>query len=166
MKPIKDNQNDCNNGYEIRKIPLPPMIKNGKFKWLRGIVHDGFLYGIPAWAKCGILKVDIDAIWGRRYQENDRNRHDLRQVQAKDSKEDSIEENEVVSILPIPELDSIEVDDDKNQSREGMNPTRWLWHGAAMDVNRTSIFCIPSNSHRELLMLLISITCFSLLYQR
>ena len=142
------------------------MIKNGKFKWLRGIVHDGFLYGIPAWAKCGILKVDIDAIWGRRYQENDRNRHDLRQVQAKDSKEDSIGENEVVSILPIPELDSIEVDDDKNQSREGMNPTRWLWHGAAMDVNRTSIFCIPSNSHRELLMLLISITCFSLLYQR
>ena len=51
--------------YKIRIEPLPPHVADTKFKWLRGIIAHGYLYGIPAWADC-VLEVDIDAMWGRR----------------------------------------------------------------------------------------------------
>ena len=57
-------------GYQIRTIPLPSYVAGGKFKWLRGILADGYLYGIPAWADC-VLQVDIDAIWKRRQTKDD-----------------------------------------------------------------------------------------------
>lgn len=53
------------NGYQVKTVPLPPSVAGGKFKWLRGILTNGYLYGIPAWATC-VLQVDIDALWGRR----------------------------------------------------------------------------------------------------
>ena len=47
----------------IELIPLPnhhePKINEGKFKWLRGIITDGHLYGIPAWSNHGVLKVRL-----------------------------------------------------------------------------------------------------------
>lgn len=52
-------------GYKIRIEPLPEHAANGQFKWLRGIIANGYLYGIPAWAN-SVLEVDIDAMWGRR----------------------------------------------------------------------------------------------------
>jgi len=67
-------------GYKIRIEPLPPHVANGKFKWLRGIIAHGYLYGIPAWADC-VLQVDIDAMWGRR----------------------EASEEGIVKLLPLPE---------------------------------------------------------------
>ncbi|KAI2509111.1 hypothetical protein MHU86_5359 [Fragilaria crotonensis] len=49
--------------YKIRLEPLPEHAANGQFKWLRGIIAHGYLYGIPAWANT-VLQVDIDAMWG------------------------------------------------------------------------------------------------------
>jgi len=51
--------------YKIRIEPLPDHAATGKFKWLRGIIAHGYLYGIPAWANY-VLEVDIDAMWGKR----------------------------------------------------------------------------------------------------
>lgn len=51
--------------YRVRIEPLPDHVADIKFKWLRGIIAHGYLYGIPAWANC-VLEVDIDAMWGRR----------------------------------------------------------------------------------------------------
>jgi hypothetical protein len=65
-------------GYQVKTIPLPGSVAGGKFKWLRGILANGYLYGIPAWANC-VLQVDVDALWGRR--------------QAK----------EILRLLPLPE---------------------------------------------------------------
>lgn len=71
---------DQNNEYRVLTVPLPPSVAGGKFKWLRGILADGYLYGIPAWADC-VLQVDIDALWKRR----------------------TLNENEnVVRLLPLP----------------------------------------------------------------
>ena len=70
-----------NGGYKVKTIPLPQSVAAGKFKWLRGILVDGYLYGIPAWADC-VLQVDIDALWNRR--------------QAKNS-------TDIVKLLPLPE---------------------------------------------------------------
>lgn len=51
--------------YKVKTVPLPASVAGGNFKWLRGILCDGYLYGIPACTK-NVLQVDIDAIWGRR----------------------------------------------------------------------------------------------------
>lgn len=51
--------------YKIRLEPLPEHSATGQFKWLRGIIAHGYLYGIPAWAN-SVLEVDIDALWGKR----------------------------------------------------------------------------------------------------
>jgi hypothetical protein len=69
-----------NGGYKVKTIPLPKSVAAGKFKWLRGILVDGYLYGIPAWANC-VLQVDIDALWKRRKAKN----------------------NDIVKLLPLPE---------------------------------------------------------------
>jgi hypothetical protein len=34
--------------------------------------------------------------------------------------------------------------------KEEQKPTRWLWHGAALNANKTAIYCIPSNAHQVL----------------
>lgn len=44
---------------KISTIPLPNEHHQGHFKWLRGVVHDGCLYGIPAWSTKGVLKVHL-----------------------------------------------------------------------------------------------------------
>ncbi|KAG7373265.1 hypothetical protein IV203_033989 [Nitzschia inconspicua] len=51
--------------YRLQSIPLPKRVANGSMKWLRGIISDGLLWAIPAWAD-SVLCVDIDAYWGRR----------------------------------------------------------------------------------------------------
>lgn len=51
--------------YRMKTIPLPESIVNRNMKWLRGIISDGYLWAIPAWAN-KVLCVDIDAFWGRR----------------------------------------------------------------------------------------------------
>eukprot|EP00578_Thalassiosira_sp_NH16_P002026 CAMPEP_0181131978 /NCGR_PEP_ID=MMETSP1071-20121207/30747_1 /TAXON_ID=35127 /ORGANISM="Thalassiosira sp., Strain NH16" /LENGTH=509 /DNA_ID=CAMNT_0023218275 /DNA_START=353 /DNA_END=1882 /DNA_ORIENTATION=+ len=55
IKPSSNN----NDKAEISMIPLPAEYQQGHFKWLRGVVHDGHLYGIPAWNTKGVLKVNL-----------------------------------------------------------------------------------------------------------
>ncbi len=136
-----DVEEDSNFGeYIMNKIPLPHSIamgKNKKFKWLRGIIWNGFLYGIPAWSNEGVLRVDIDQYWGRRRQ-------------------DKIDD--IVTVLPFPQgalggnhSSSLGNNDDSNTNNmDGEYPTRWLWHGAAMNKNETAMYAIPSNAHHIL----------------
>ncbi len=113
--------------YRIHTIPLPKGINEGKFKWLRGIISNNFLYGIPAWSNNGILKLDIQKLW-ENHEERMENGHDLY--------------DDVVSTIPLPE--SFYNHDEENK------PSRWLWHGAALNSNKTAIYCIPSNAHQVL----------------
>ena len=108
LHPSKD-------GYQIKTVPLPSDGAGGKFKWLRGILAHGYLYGIPAWAD-SVLQVDIDALWGRR---KDRG-------------------GDIVKLIPLPAT-----------FKAGAT---WQWHGAALNADKSAIYCIPSNA-REVLKL-------------
>jgi DNA-binding beta-propeller fold protein YncE len=117
--------------YQVHKIPLSPEISKGKFKWLRGIICDGYLYGIPAWSNAGILRVDIDSYWKRR------------QIPRSD---------DIVQILTLPEYYNFLNIATKtvDQNIDGEYPTRWLWHGAALNKEKNAIYAIPSNAHHVL----------------
>ena len=63
----------CRASIRCGLYPYPPesvlpvcQANGGRFKWLREVVCNGYLYGIPAWATTGVLRVDIAALWGRR----------------------------------------------------------------------------------------------------
>lgn len=120
-----------NGEYQVHKIPLPSEVSKGKFKWLRGIICDGYLYGIPAWSNAGILRVDIDSYWKRR---------------------ESPRMGDIVQILKLPDyynfLNITSKELDKNI--DGEYPTRWLWHGAALNKEKNAIYAIPSNAHHVL----------------
>jgi hypothetical protein len=58
------------NRYRMKHIPLPPQVSGTKFKWLRGIFADGYLWAIPSWAD-SVLCVDVDGYWGRRVLKGD-----------------------------------------------------------------------------------------------
>eukprot|EP00559_Dactyliosolen_fragilissimus_P003459 CAMPEP_0184859660 /NCGR_PEP_ID=MMETSP0580-20130426/4646_1 /TAXON_ID=1118495 /ORGANISM="Dactyliosolen fragilissimus" /LENGTH=562 /DNA_ID=CAMNT_0027356431 /DNA_START=32 /DNA_END=1720 /DNA_ORIENTATION=- len=129
----------------ITTIPLPNFCKEGSFKWLRGIVANKHLYGIPAWSTYGVLKARLDG-------------------KGKGPK---------VTLLPLPDscttdLHSDDLNDEIIESdaarrvRNKRNGTsidrkRWMWHGGAVGGgggnNVTScdaIYCIPSNARRVL----------------
>ncbi len=112
--------------YQIHTIPLPKNSYNTstKYKWLRGIICNDYLYGIPAWSNDGVLRLDLHELW-----------------KSYESKEEYDTENDIVSIIPLPEEFYTQKDD---------RPTRWLWHGAALNSNQTAIYCIPSNAHQVL----------------
>lgn len=78
LYPSNENDDD---DYQVRIIPLPKSVADGKFKWLRGILANGYLYGIPAWADC-VLQVDIDALWNRRQ---------------------GVKDEDIVKFLPLPD---------------------------------------------------------------
>lgn len=116
-----DVTNSRDGEYEMHTIPLPHEIAEGQFKWLRGIIASGCLYGIPAWSQDGILRVDIASYW-------------------KDKESNSLEEDltSYATVVPLPEnvLD--------------YDASRWLWHGASLNQNQTAIYAIPSNAHHVL----------------
>jgi hypothetical protein len=116
----KTAKNDDEVRYRIRLEPLPEHAANGQFKWLRGIIAHGYLYGIPAWANT-VLQVDIDAMWGRRPNAT----------------------GPIVNLIPLP---------------EGHVPSRWQWHGASLNQQKTAIYSIPSNAHQVLKVDLITHT--------
>ena len=112
MHPTKEG--GC---YKLDTIPLPKHIQKRPYKWLRGIVHDGYLWAIPSWANA-VLCVDIDAHWGRR---------PLPEGQT-----------DVVNLIPLPE--------------EHPDNMEWQWHGASMNMEKTHIYCIPSNAEKVLVV--------------
>ena len=131
-------------GYEAFLIQLPPSVAEGKFKWLRGIIHENYLYGIPAWSNAGVLRVHLDELWGRANQ-------------SIGNYNDDILSHGAVSILPLPKnvSNGRETDEERIEKDEHI-PTRWLWHGAALNKEKTAIYCIPSNAHQVLKIDLIT----------
>ena len=101
--------------------------RDHQFKWLRGIISGGRLFGIPAWCGLGVLSVDIEG-W-RMFRESNPG------TRLVDDDEIS---NELISVIPLPD------------SADGAVPKRWMWHGAAMNNNSTAIYCVPSNAERIL----------------
>lgn len=89
--------NDCGD-YCVRMIPLPNEFHGIHFKWLRGIIHDRFLYGIPAWANVGVLRVDLER-WKQLRQKEDHN--DGNDTNLSYYTEEDI--NSVIHILPLPD---------------------------------------------------------------
>lgn len=108
----------------IDTITLPNEYQGGKFKWLRGLVFNGCLYGIPAWCGKGVLKMQLES----------------QKVTVLELP--SGENASLYSSYETDEADAFSVD-----------RRRWMWHGGAVGVspNGTSaIYCIPSNARRVL----------------
>lgn len=129
------NNDTVKREYQVYLIPLPQQVANGKFKWLRGIICDGYLYGIPAWSNAGILRVDIDSYWNRR--------------------KENVSDNDIVQIIPLPQYynfrnDSAIRSGATTTNMDGEYPTRWLWHGASLNQEKNAIYAIPSNAHHVL----------------
>lgn len=127
-----------NDSAIISKIPLPNEYKIGYFKWLRGIITNGYLYGIPAWSTNGVLKV--------RLQKSGKGRR--------------------VQVLPLPNLSHTEQTNSSESAKlkgrvcnNGMHNSDpnlvrrdlWMWHGAGLSLTSSpAIYCIPSNVERVL----------------
>lgn len=112
---------------EISTIGLPNEHKEGSFKWLRGIIHEGYLYGIPAWNTSGVLQLRLRP---RKRGETKRK----------------------VQILPLPNPP----EDYERQETIGdagdVDRARWMWHGGAIGESPTgpAIYAIPSNAQHVL----------------
>lgn len=150
------------NDYTVHMIPLPSRIANGSFKWLRGIICGDYLYGIPAWSQQGVLRVDIASYW----------RDQAAATAAPTPGGGSVGlDEEYVTTIPLPEgaLESSNTSQPfwTNEEKDGLHqehatssssntassntlPSRWLWHGAALNQNRTAIYAIPSNARHVL----------------
>ena len=129
--------------YQMYTIPLPKTTTKGKFKWLRGIICDNCLYGIPAWSNDGVLKLDLNKLWkGHKREEFN--------VKSKNTQKSETDEEGLVTIIPLPE---------EFYDQTENKPTRWLWHGAALNSNKTAIYCIPSNAHQVLKVDLLESKC-------
>jgi hypothetical protein len=162
----------------ISTIPLPSTAyRHGPFKWLRGIVYNDCLYGIPSWHTGGVLKVNL------------RNVDNVAAAAAAAADEDgkTTLRREVVSILPLPHessyyedcgVDSIMDDQvlqnyrENNNTKEDnaddddiVNRARWMWHGGAIGNGGDgassfssssspppppAIYCPPSNAEHVL----------------
>ena len=113
---------------KISTIALPNEVKEGSFKWLRGIIHEGYLYGIPAWSTSGVLQVRLRP---RRRGETKRK----------------------VQILPLPHSpEHYEMQETESRGDAGVDRARWMWHGAAIGQSPTgpAIYAIPSNAEKVL----------------
>ena len=163
---ITPSNPSLNEEAEISTIPLPNEYQQGQYKWLRGLIHDNYLYGIPAWNTKGILKVSLDPSLSGSGSANKNNR---------------------VKVLPLPRdfcyyrnskatiLDnSNDVDDTKDTTSSSTTTTnhndidvvqdnhrhkfmsidrgRWMWHGGTIGKftnekdGGKAIYCIPSNA--------------------
>jgi hypothetical protein len=133
---LAPNPDDGEGQYEMHTIPLPASIAQGQFKWLRGIIWENYLIGIPAWSQAGVLWVDIGSYWEKKQMNGGVDQNEEGEARSRN-------EN-FATVLPLPEgaLDSM-VDD-------GVTSERWLWHGAALNHNKTAIYAIPSNAQQVL----------------
>ena len=145
--PLDDNDNNNNNNkqYEMHSIPLPPDIAKGQFKWLRGIIWQNYLYGIPAWSQHGILRVDIASFW-----------NDMDAIGSVDidaiAQEVEAEKDvyKYATVIPLPKEYQPNDDDSSTSSSSSSSTNRWLWHGASLNKNQTAIYAIPSNAQHVL----------------
>lgn len=110
----------------VSTIPLPNEYQQGHFKWLRGLVHGGCLYGIPAWNTKGVLKMRLDTKEVR-----------VLPLPREKSCYDS-------GSIPL------------NERSTDVDRGRWMWHGGAVgraseeDGASAAIYCPPSNAEHVL----------------
>jgi len=103
---------------------------SGRYKWLRGIVVDDHLFGIPAWNNAGVLKMRLNA-------------SDLGDVGTP-------------RVLPLPSRTTMNNEKNVNDYLENgsadnvVRTDRWMWHGAALSSDEKYIYCVPSNKERVL----------------
>ena len=124
----EDNDNTPPAAASISTIPLPNEYHEGHFKWLRGIIYNNNLYGIPAWSTKGVLKLDLQT-------------HTVSILPLPNSPT-YYQSN----YKPIPTK--------KEQRSTAGNPMsidrgRWMWHGGAIGYNsnnEAAIYCPPSNA--------------------
>ena len=121
---LEPDEEDGN--YSVHFFPLPKEFHGIHFKWLRGIIQGPYLYGIPAWATSGVLRVDLPR-W-KQFRQNPDNIEDI---------------DSIVHVIPLPENKELK----ENQNRD---PIRWQWHGAALNSNKTAIYAIPCNTKKVL----------------
>jgi hypothetical protein len=134
---------DSIGNYTVHMIPLPSRIADGPFKWLRGIICGDYLYGIPAWSQQGVLRVDIASYWKD---------HQVAANSVVYTERRRQEDDTYVTTIPLPEgaLESIHSSSSSSNSSSSSSPSRWLWHGAALNQNKTAIYAIPSNARHVL----------------
>ena len=138
---------------EISTIPLPNEYQEGHYKWLRGLIHNGYLYGIPAWNVKGILKVNLHPPSKGNIRNN-------------------------IQVLPLPHSPCYYMtnpvehkeENEKNSHNESVTSRnhsrfsnidrgRWMWHGGTVgkcsdnendNDTKAAIYCIPSNAKHVL----------------
>ena len=152
LEPNHHNNTNSNNktdldSYTTHFLPLPSTFtpqndKSHQFKWLRGIITNNTLYGIPAWYE-GVLVVNI-----QRWKEW-RRHHPNETIVQYDNDIDDVQHQDFIKIIPLPET---KVQSNNNNHKK----QRWMWHGAALNVNKTAIYCIPSNANEVLKVDLIT----------
>lgn len=130
-----------NEKAEISTISIPNQYKEGSFKWLRGIIYDKHLYGIPAWSTHGVLKV--------RLAPKSRQTRGPR-----------------VKLLPLPKSAEYYLTEESSEQkieRGKVNYTnidrgRWMWHGGTVGKSHDgdAIYCIPSNAEHVLKIHLVT----------
>jgi hypothetical protein len=135
---------------QISTIPLPNEYQKGHFKWLRGLVHNGYLYGIPAWNVKGVLKVRLNPSLkgkGKRIQVLPLPHDPCYYISKnKNDDDDKINDNDNVT--------TAESKSDNNNDQKSIDRGRWMWHGGAVgninDETKAAIYCVPSNAQHVL----------------
>ncbi len=128
----------------ISTIPLPPKdYHHGPFKWLRGLVNNDSLYGIPSWHTGGVLKVNLESEVVSILPLPHECSH------SEGCGADSIMEDDKVK------NEGVDVDN----ADEFVDRARWMWHGGAIGnggdgVSTSSsppaVYCPPSNAEHVL----------------
>lgn len=134
----------------ISTIPLPNEYQEGKYKWLRGLIYDDHLYGIPAWNTKGILKVSLKP-----------------EDEGKPSRVKVLplpHEPNYYMTDPVPAKNDVQGEEDaeentmnrKHHKFLNVDRGRWMWHGGNVgknsekDDSNAAIYCIPSNAKHVL----------------
>ena len=136
-------------GARITTYPLPQEYQRGQFKWLRGLVHGGSLYGIPAWNASGVLRMDLATkameVLPLPHGEGHYRRNAAPSWPVWNAKRKTAEgggSGGAAKSDAASAADACPVD-----------VGRWMWHGGAVGRSADgseSIYCPPSNAERVL----------------
>ena len=123
----------------ISTISVPLPYREGHFKWLRGIIVQNYLYGIPSCSPHGVLKVPLlpSSPPPPTATNNDEEKESSSDNNQHQSNSRRRKKQPKVQILPFPPN---AIDED----------SRWMWHGGAYSKHSHAIYCIPSNARRVL----------------
>mmetsp|Transcript_25075 Transcript_25075/g.37500 ORF Transcript_25075/g.37500 Transcript_25075/m.37500 type:complete len:560 (-) Transcript_25075:210-1889(-) len=172
-------ETEASSKAEISTIPLPNKYQQGKYKWLRGLIYNGHLYGIPAWNVQGILKMNLSSnkitVLPLPHEPS------YYKTEPEPVLKSEPEPMEELSAVPLLEREnestssaSTSMHTQKETSQNCTNSNndsssrrrnysnvdrgRWMWHGGTVgkssvdDKGHTTaaIYCVPSNAQHVL----------------